>query len=92
MTGGSTATARCWPWSSAAPWPCCARRSSRSSRLAYARFLVEWQGVGSGSRGADAVLAVIEQLAGYALPASAVESVILPARVTDYTPGACWTS
>jgi ATP-dependent helicase Lhr and Lhr-like helicase len=55
-------------------------------QVAYARFLAEWQGIGSGARGADAVLAVLEQLAGYPMPASAVESVILPARVADYAP------
>jgi ATP-dependent helicase Lhr and Lhr-like helicase len=53
---------------------------------AYARFLPEWQGVGSGPRGADAVLGVLEQLSGYPLPASAVESIVLPARVANYTP------
>ncbi|HEU5485933.1 MAG TPA: crosslink repair DNA glycosylase YcaQ family protein, partial [Microlunatus sp.] len=55
-------------------------------QVAYARFLAEWQGVGSRSRGSDAVLSVLEQLAGYAMPASAVESMILPARVDDYRP------
>jgi ATP-dependent Lhr-like helicase len=55
-------------------------------QVAYARFLTEWQGVGSGARGSDAVLGALEQLAGYALPASALESVILPARVAGYTP------
>nr|WP_294691999.1 ATP-dependent helicase [uncultured Friedmanniella sp.] len=55
-------------------------------QVAYARFLPEWQGVGSGARGSEAVLGTLEQLAGYAMPASAVESVILPARVADYTP------
>ena len=56
-------------------------------QVAYARFLAEWQGVGSRSRGTDGVLSAIEQLAGYAMPASAVESMILPARVEDYRPG-----
>ncbi len=56
-------------------------------QVAYARFLTEWQGVGSHSRGTDAVLSTLEQLAGYAMPASAVESMILPARVEDYRPG-----
>ena len=56
-------------------------------QVAYARFLAEWQGVGSRSRGTDAVLSMLEQLAGYAMPASAVESMILPARVEDYRPG-----
>ncbi|MCW2811238.1 MAG: putative ATP-dependent helicase [Friedmanniella sp.] len=55
-------------------------------QIAYARFLTEWQGVGGPHRGSDAVLSVIEQLAGYAMPASALESVILPARVAGYTP------
>jgi len=53
---------------------------------AYARFLAEWQGVGASTRGVDAVLGVVEQLAGYPLPASALESAVLPARVPDYTP------
>jgi ATP-dependent helicase Lhr and Lhr-like helicase len=53
-------------------------------QVAFARFLADWHGVGSGSRGVDAVLGAIEQLAGYAVPASAVESMILPARVADY--------
>ena len=30
-------------------------------QVGFARFLVEWQGVGSGQRGADAVLSVVEQ-------------------------------
>jgi ATP-dependent Lhr-like helicase len=55
-------------------------------QIAYARFLPSWQGVGAGNRGTDAVLAAVEQLAGYALPASAIESVVLPARVSDYQP------
>ncbi|HEY5978683.1 MAG TPA: ATP-dependent helicase [Microlunatus sp.] len=55
-------------------------------QVAYARFLAEWQGVASRSRGTDAVLSTLEQLAGYAMPASAVESMILPARVEDYRP------
>ena len=55
-------------------------------QVAFARFLAEWQGIGSGARGSDAVLATLEQLAGYPMPASAVESIILPARVADYAP------
>ncbi len=55
-------------------------------QTAYARFLLDWQGVGSNNRGSDAVLSVIEQLSGYALPASALESLVLPARVANYTP------
>ena len=53
-----------------------------------ARFLPEWQGVGgSGLRGADGVLRAIEQLAGAQLPASALETLVLPSRVSDYSPG-----
>ncbi len=57
--------------------------------VAFARFLPAWQHVspqGSGLRGADGVLTVVEQLAGAALPASAWESLVLPARVRDYSP------
>src|SRR5690606_18893006 len=53
---------------------------------AFARFLPAWQNVGSRLRGADGVLTVVEQLAGTALPASAWESLVLPARVDDYSP------
>ena len=55
-------------------------------QVAYARFLTEWQGIGSQVHGTEAVLEVLEQLAGYPLPASMIESVILPARVADYAP------
>jgi ATP-dependent Lhr-like helicase len=54
---------------------------------AFARFLPAWQGVGvHAGRGADALLRSIEQLAGSALPASMLETVVLPSRVADYTP------
>jgi ATP-dependent Lhr-like helicase len=57
-------------------------------QAAFARFLPEWQHVGSTAlRGVDGVAAVIEQLAGVPVPASAWESLILPARVRDYAPG-----
>jgi ATP-dependent Lhr-like helicase len=54
--------------------------------VTYARFLPSWQGVGSTLRGVDGVLSAIDQLAGLALPASAWESLVLPARVRDYSP------
>ncbi|MEJ7634051.1 crosslink repair DNA glycosylase YcaQ family protein [Aeromicrobium sp.] len=54
--------------------------------LTFARFLPSWQGVGGNLRGADGVLSAIDQLAGLALPASAWESLVLPARVRDYSP------
>ncbi|MFF1574239.1 DEAD/DEAH box helicase [Leifsonia sp. NPDC058292] len=52
----------------------------------FARFLPDWQHLGSSLRGVDAVASVIEQLAGTRIPASAWESLVLPARVTDYSP------
>jgi ATP-dependent Lhr-like helicase len=56
------------------------------SPTALARFLPVWQGVGGTLRGPDAVLAVVEQLAGTAVPASALERLVLPARVAGYSP------
>ncbi|WP_251451862.1 DEAD/DEAH box helicase [Microbacterium sp. Marseille-Q6648] len=54
---------------------------------AFARFLPTWQHVTRPLEGVDGVAAVIEQLAGVPLPASAWESLILPSRVADYTAG-----
>jgi ATP-dependent helicase Lhr and Lhr-like helicase len=51
-----------------------------------ARFLQDWQGVGGRLRGRDGLLRVVEQLSGAVLPASAIESLVLPARVADYSP------
>ncbi|HEX5542002.1 MAG TPA: DEAD/DEAH box helicase, partial [Micromonospora sp.] len=53
---------------------------------ALATFLPQWQQVGSSARGVEAVAAAVEQLQGAAVPASALERLILPARVADYTP------
>ena len=53
---------------------------------ALARFLPVWQHVGGRLRGLDGVASVIEQLEGARLPASAWESLVLPARVSDYSP------
>jgi ATP-dependent Lhr-like helicase len=52
-----------------------------------ARFLPAWQGVGGNARGVEGVLAVVDQLAGKSLPASAWETLVLPSRVADYSPG-----
>lgn len=57
------------------------------SQDAYARFLPVWQHVTRPLEGIDGVAAVVEQLAGVPIPASAWESLVLPARVADYTPG-----
>ena len=51
----------------------------------FARFLPSWQGLGE-LRGIDGVGRAVEQLAGVPLPASAIESLVLPARVRDYRP------
>ncbi|BDT94462.1 putative ATP-dependent helicase Lhr [Nocardia sputorum] len=57
------------------------------STAAFGRFLPAWQHIGGGGlRGVDGVAAVVEQLAGLPIPASAWESLVLPARVPDYTP------
>ncbi len=53
---------------------------------AYARFLPDWQHLTRPLEGVDGVLAVVEQLAGVPIPASAWESLILPSRVRDYSP------
>jgi len=54
------------------------------------RFLPQWQHVsdghgGGGLRGVDGLAQVIDQLAGVALPASAWESLVLPARLPNYS-------
>jgi ATP-dependent Lhr-like helicase len=53
---------------------------------ALGRFLPAWQQVGGRLRGADGVLAVVEQLTGCAVPASALEPFVLGSRVIDYRP------
>ncbi len=54
---------------------------------ALARFIPAWQGVGArAARGPEGLLRVVEQLAGVPLPASALESLILPSRVAGYSP------
>ena len=60
---------------------------------ALARFLPAWQSVADGNptgrrglRGVDGVLTAIDQLAGAPVPASALEQLVLAARVRDYEP------
>ena len=53
---------------------------------AVARFVVSWQGVHVDRTGPDALLDVIEQLQGAPVPASLLESEILPARLPRYEP------
>ncbi len=51
-----------------------------------ARMGTHWQGVLVRRRGLDALLDTIEHLQGAPLPASLVESAILPARLASYLP------
>lgn len=50
----------------------------------FARFLPVWQGLGGRLQGSDGMLRAIEQLTGAPIPASALESLVLPARLTRY--------
>ncbi|MET4582849.1 ATP-dependent Lhr-like helicase [Conyzicola nivalis] len=50
------------------------------------RFLPAWQHVGSNLTGIDGLVQVIDQLSGVALPASAWETLVLPARLRNYSP------
>ena len=51
-----------------------------------ARLFTRWQGVVQPRRGLDALLDVIENLQGAPLPASVLETEILPARLIGYKP------
>ena len=55
-----------------------------------ARFLTHWQGLlaprRTGPAHLDALLDAIENLQGAPLPASLLETAVLPARIADYTP------
>ncbi len=53
---------------------------------ALARLLLEWQGVPKARRGRDALLAVVGELEGCPLIASALETAVLPARLDAYRP------
>ncbi|MEU2956569.1 ATP-dependent helicase [Streptomyces xanthochromogenes] len=53
---------------------------------ALATFLPQWQHVGGGElRGIDGLARAVEQLQGAAVPASALEKLILPSRVSQYS-------
>ncbi|MDA3649283.1 ATP-dependent helicase [Saccharopolyspora indica] len=56
---------------------------------ALGRFLPTWHGIGARLRTAptvDDVYSAVEQLAGVPVPASGLESLILPARLPGYSP------
>ncbi|WP_445929076.1 Lhr family ATP-dependent helicase, partial [Mycobacterium tuberculosis] len=56
------------------------------STAAYGRFLPAWQHVSAGNSGIDGLAAVIDQLAGVRIPASAIEPLVLAPRIRDYSP------
>ncbi|GGO91558.1 Lhr family helicase [Wenjunlia tyrosinilytica] len=54
---------------------------------ALASFLPQWQHMGTHSlRGIDGLMRAVEQLQGAAVPASALEKLVLPSRVSGYRP------
>src|SRR5207302_6823666 len=62
------------------------REVEPASAEALARFLPDWQGVGSGATGLDRLVEVLAQLQGVPIPASVLERDVLAARVRDYSP------
>ncbi|MEM6108928.1 ATP-dependent helicase [Mycobacterium sp. 050272] len=55
------------------------------STAAYGRFLPAWHHLGAAS-GLDGLMAVIDQLTGVRIPASALEPLVLAPRVAGYSP------
>ncbi len=53
---------------------------------ALARFLPRWQGVGLPRRGVDGLVEALGVLQGAPVPASVLESDVLPARMQQYRP------
>jgi ATP-dependent Lhr-like helicase len=53
----------------------------------FGRFLAEWQGITRPRAGPDALLATVELLQGAPIPASVLETEVLPARVAGYREG-----
>ncbi|MEW5984523.1 MAG: DEAD/DEAH box helicase [Acidobacteriota bacterium] len=54
---------------------------------ALGRLLLRWHGIHSGRSGPNTLLDAVEILQGAPLPASLLETSILPARVSGYEPG-----
>lgn len=53
---------------------------------AYARFLPQWHGCGQSRRGIAGLIQTLEQLQGYPIALSTLETSVLPGRVADYQP------
>jgi len=51
-----------------------------------ASFMLDWQGIRDPEPGLDALLRAVDQLAGWPLPASMLETLVLPSRVAGYRP------
>ena len=64
------------------------REIEPATRAEFARFLFEWQRVRPDDRreGDEALAAVVAELEGFAAPAAAWETEILPARIVGFTP------
>ena len=64
------------------------REIEPASRAEFVRFLFEWQQVKLDDRreGDEALAAVVAELEGFAAPAAAWETEILPARIVAFTP------
>ncbi len=56
------------------------------TQATLARLFTRWQGVVQPRRGLDALLDIVENLQGASLPASLLETEILPARLSGYKP------
>jgi ATP-dependent Lhr-like helicase len=63
------------------------REVEPAPQAAYARFLLQWQGLRPRRAGPDALMTVVEQLQGAPLLASALETEVLPARLAKYRAG-----
>src|SRR4051812_6268356 len=55
-------------------------------RAAFARFLPAWQGADRPRGGVDALIETVGRLQGASIPASILESDVLPARVNGFRP------
>lgn len=55
-------------------------------KSALARFLPAWQTLDGSARGIDGLIRVIEQLQGAPVPASSLETIVLPSRVVGFLP------
>ena len=85
-TASTSATPRCCGCCAAARWPPCAPRSSRSRRSSSRGSCRSGRASAAACAAREGLLRAVEQLAGAVVPASALETLVLPARVADYRP------